>query len=280
VPDKLMTFTEHLEELRTRLKWSALALVGGMLSAYGFADFFFILLAQPLIRAWDEAGLGAPKIHFANPIEPFFTYLKISLIAGVFIASPIIFHQIWKFIAPGLYKHEKRWGIGFALASAVLFAGGACFGYFFVFPLAFKFFLGYARSNMGSMEKLLGGAVTVSTQTFELTPTLMMGEYFSLVWKLLLAFGLVFELPVLLLFLSVIGLVTYKSLWKFNRYFIVLAFIIGAVLTPGPDIISQILMAVPLVVLYNLSILISYLISRRRKAKLGTAPQKEAPTRP
>ena len=171
-------------------------------------------------------------------------------------------------MAPGLYKHEKRYVIPFVTVSALLFIGGAVFGYAVVFPLAFKFFLSFARENMGSMEKLLGGAVKVSVQQkFDLTPVLMMGEYFSLVWKLLFAFGLVFETPMLIFALVLIGVVDYRGLWRFNRYFIVIAFVVGGVLTPGPDVLSQILMSVPLIILYNISILLAILVARRKKRR-------------
>jgi len=276
--DKLMTFGEHLGELRTRLLYCVYALLGCTLVAYYFSDFLFVLLAQPLIRAWSEAGLGQPRLHFANPIEPFFTYMKIAMMGGVFFASPIIFYQLWKFVAPGLYKHEKKYVVPFSFISGLLFIGGGAFGYFVVFPLAFQFFLGFARNNMGAMEKLLGGAVKVSVQQkFDLTPVLMMGEYFSLVWKLLLAFGLVFELPLLLLAFSLIGVVSYRTLWRFNRYFIIIAFVIAAILTPGPDVISQVLMAVPLIVLYNVSILLSFLFFRRRERRRAAEAEAEMP---
>jgi len=263
--DKLMTFAEHLDELRSRLMKCVCALMLCVGVAYYFSDTLFMVLAQPLVRAWSRAGLGTPRLHFMNPIEPFFTYLKIAMIFGFFAASPIIFYQLWKFVAPGLYKKEKRYVVPFTVSSALLFIGGAAMGYFVVFPIAFRFFLGFARANMGGMEKLLGGTLKFSMpQTFDLTPTLMMGEYFSLVWKLLLAFGLVFELPVLLMFLSLVGIVTYKGLWRFNRYFVIIAFIVGGVLTPGPDVLSQLLMATPMLVLYNVSIFLSWLLFRKR----------------
>jgi sec-independent protein translocase protein TatC len=262
--DKLMTFGEHLEELRKRLKHAAYAVIVCTLVCYAFSEFLFAFLAQPLIRAWAEADLGRPQLHFANPIEPFFTFLKISLVAGIFMSSPVIFYQIWRFVAPGLYRREKAYALPFAIASAVFFLGGASFGYFLVFPYGFQFFLGFAKSNMGRMEKLMGQKVGISLgHTFKLTPTLMMGEYFGLVWRLLLAFGLIFELPLVVFFLAMAGLVNPKALWRFNRYFIVLAFVIGAVLTP-PDVITQIFMAAPLLVLYNLSILFSLIFVRRR----------------
>ncbi len=275
MPEKLMSFTDHLEELRRRLKYCLYSVVVCMTVSYAFAEVLFVLLARPLIQAWSEAGLGTPKLHFANPVEPFFTLLKVSLIAGLFLSTPIIFYQLWKFVAPGLYKNEKRYAIPFALVSALLFTGGAAFGYFLVFPLAFKFFLGYAQTDMGQMQELLGGAVNISMkQVFDLTPTLMIGEYFSLVWKMLLAFGLVFELPLVIFFFSMIGLVNYASLWRFNRYFIILAFVIGAILTPA-DPISQVMMAVPLIVLYNLSILLSFILFRNR-GKSGEAEPEQS----
>jgi len=271
---QLMTFTEHLEELRTRLKYAIISVLVAMLVAYAFARPLFVILTQPLIKAWHGAGLGPPKLHFANPIEPFFTYLKVALIAGVFAASPVVFYQLWKFVAPGLYKHEKKFVIPFTVASALCFIGGAAFGYFMVFPYGFSFFLGFAQKNMSSVKGLMGGNMELGA-AFELTPTLMMGDYFSLVWRMLLGFGLIFELPVVVLFLALIGLVDYKGLWRFNRYFIIIAFFVGAILTP-PDVITQILMATPLLVLYNLSILLAYLFGKRKKAQ-EIPPAKDPP---
>ncbi|MCA9666852.1 MAG: twin-arginine translocase subunit TatC [Myxococcales bacterium] len=282
--EKVMTFTEHLRELRTRLKYCVIALILATLVAYLFSDILFVLLAQPLVRAWADAGLGPPKMHFANPIEPFFTYLKISLVGGIFAASPVVFYQLWKFVAPGLYENEKKYAIPFAAVSAIMFIGGAAFGYFIVFPYGFQFFLSFAKDNMGSMQKLLGGLVNVSVgKPFELRPTLMMGEYFGLVWRLLLAFGVVFELPLVIVFLSMVGLVNHKMLWRFNRYFIVIAFIISALLTP-PDVLTQLMMSGPLIVLYNLSILLAWFFHKRREQRLAAmaattaegAPEDEA----
>lgn len=262
---KRMTFTEHLDELRRRLLYSFYALVVATLISYAFSDYLFTLLAQPLIHAWRETGLGTPKLHFANPVEPFFTFLKLSLMAGIFLAAPMIFYQLWKFVAPGLYKNEKRYTAAFTICSGILFIGGASFCYFVVMPIAFRFFLSYAKKNVGKMDKLIKGTIKFSVESYDLTPTLMMGEYFSLIWKFLIAFGLVFELPLLILFLALVGLVTHKSLWKFNRYFIIIAFLVGGILTPGPDVLSQVLMACPLIILYNISILLAFLIKRKPK---------------
>lgn len=252
----LMTFTQHLQELRKRLKYCFYAVIGGALGCYVVRKELFAILVRPLIQAWTEAGLGSPKLHFQNPIEPFFTYLKIAFIGGAFLASPVIFYQIWKFVAPGLYSKEKRYVIPFTVASALFFIGGACFGYFLVFPYAFQFFLGFANQNAGAMQQVPGFS-------FNLEATLMMGEVLGLIWRLLLAFGVIFELPLVVFFLSLVGIVDYRQLWRFNRYFIILSFVIGAALTP-PDVITQLFMAAPLLVLYNLSILVSYFFTRKR----------------
>jgi sec-independent protein translocase protein TatC len=278
--EKVMSFTGHLAELRQRLLYSIYAVLAGVLVAYFFADIIFVLLAQPLIRAWTEAGLGPPRLHFANPIEPFFTYLKVALISGLFIASPVVFYQLWKFVAPGLYRNEKRYAVPFAIFSAAFFIGGACFGYFMVFPYGFRFFLGFAQENMGQMKTLFGHQVQFGVDNpFELSPMLMMGEYFGLVWRLLLAFGLVFELPLVITFLAMAGLVNPRALWRFNRYFVVLAAFVSAMLTP-PDVITQLMMAGPLVVLYNISILLSWIFHRRRLKRQAQLADEAAAERP
>ena len=253
--ENLMTFTQHLQELRKRLKYAVYSVLAATLACYAVRKQLFAILMQPIILAWTEANLGPPKLHFQNPIEPFFTYLKIALIGGVFLASPLIFYQIWQFIAPGLYKKEKRYVIPFTTASALFFIGGACFGYFLVFPYAFEFFLSFAKQNAGAMQ--------MPGLKFDLQATLMMGEVLGLVWRLLLAFGIIFELPLVIFFLSLAGIVDYRQLWRFNRYFVILSFVIGAALTP-PDVITQLFMAAPLLVLYNLGILVSYIFTRKR----------------
>ncbi|MBW2731674.1 MAG: twin-arginine translocase subunit TatC [Deltaproteobacteria bacterium] len=265
--DEVMSFTAHLTDLRRRLRNAMIAVVAGFIIAYTFSDLLFILLAQPLIHAWSEAGLGAPKLHFASPVEPFFTYIKVALIGGIFIAAPVIFYQVWLFVAPGLYKKEKRYAIPFTLFSALFFMGGASFGYFIVFPYGFRFFLGFAQKNLGKIQKLFGKEINIGLkQTFELQPTLMMGDYFALVWRLLFAFGLIFELPLVICFLAMVGLVDHKRLWKWNPYFIVLSFVVGALLTP-PEPVTQVMMAGPLIVLYNLSIVFAWYFARRRRPK-------------
>lgn len=265
--EKRLPFVEHLRELRAVLRNSAIALVVSTAICFWFAKPIFAILARPLIAAWKEAGLGEAQLNFASLTEPFWVFFEVALYAGIFLASPIIFHQIWSFVAPGLYEKERRIAIPFAIFSGLFFIGGAVFCYFFVFPAAFEFLLSYASSNLSSMSDLLGGIVEVNVaDPLAVKPVLMMKNYLDLLIKMLLAFGLVFELPLLVFFLSYAGIVTHRSLWRFNKYAVILSFVVGAILTPGPDVVSQLLMAAPMIVLYNLSIIVALVVTRRREA--------------
>jgi sec-independent protein translocase protein TatC len=274
--DRKMAFTEHLRELRTRLRNSILALIIGVGITYFFAQPLFALLCQPFIDAYRDNGLGQAQLEFASLTEPFWVYFKVSMYAGIFLASPVIFHQLWSFIAPGLYSKEKRIALPFAFFSAFFFTGGALFCYVYVFPVAFKFFLSYSNANISQMQDVLGVHVNVSVaDPLKVHANIFMEQYLDLSTKMLLGFGLIFEMPLLIFFLSYAGLVTHRSLWKFNKYAIVLSFVIGAILTPGPDVVSQLLMATPMIVLYNLSILIAFVVTRRKEkaaALLGPTP--------
>jgi sec-independent protein translocase protein TatC len=264
-----MPFFEHLRELRDRLRNAIICFLGGFAIAYVFKEQIFAVLMRPLVHVWQaqaatEKVLQAPEIYFGSLTEPFWVYMSLALWAGVFIASPLIFLQLWRFVAPGLYKKERNFGILFAIASGVSFVGGAVFCYYFVLEQMYGFLLSYASSNVGDMSKSLGLDYSIDT-AIALKPHLFMREYLDLARGMMLGFGLVFELPLLIFFLATIGLVTHKSLWKFNRYWIVIAFIVGAVLTPSPDIGSQIAMSVPLVVLYEISIGIAWLVGRKKQ---------------
>jgi sec-independent protein translocase protein TatC len=182
--------------------------------------------------------------------------MSVAMWAGIFVSSPLVFYQLWKFIAPGLYKKERAIGLVFSICSALFFVAGALFCYYLVLENLYAYLLSYSNSS--------------------LQPQIMMDTYFDLTKDMMLAFGAVFEMPVLIYFLAKIGLVTHRSLWKFNRWFIVLAFIIGAVLTPSPDPISQIMMAVPMVILYNLSILTAYVVTRNKEKKRAADKAREA----
>ncbi|VVS93110.1 twin-arginine translocase subunit TatC [Desulfoluna spongiiphila] len=235
--DKL-PFTDHLEELRTRLIRCFIAIAIGAAAAYAFKEVIFNLLTRPLIEVLPEGD----AIIFTGLPEAFFTYLKVSLLAGLLLASPVIIFEIWMFIAPGLYKREK-WVMGPAvLLSVLFFTGGALFGYYFVFPFGFKFFLGFASESLRAL------------------PT--MKEYLSFASKLLMAFGLAFELPIFITILAVLGLVTPAFLRKNRKYAVVFFFIFGAILTP-PDVVTQILLATPMILLYELSIFGAMAFGRR-----------------
>jgi sec-independent protein translocase protein TatC len=245
-----MPFMQHIRELRDRVRNAAIAFVIAFLVCWYFSHDLYDWLMVPLREAWmNHKDILGPKVHmqFDTITLPFWVFISVGLWAALFVSSPFIFHQLWQFIAPGLYKRERRVGVVFAIASAVCFVVGASFCYYFcLFPL-FNFMLGYANAEWIALPSI--------------------DAYFDLTRTMMLAFGAVFEMPVLIYFLSSIGLVTHRSLWRFNRWFIVLAFIIGAVLTPGPDVVSQLLMALPMVVLYNMSILIAYIVTKRREAR-------------
>lgn len=255
-----MPFMEHIRELSKRVRNAAIAFVVAFLACWYFAHDIYDWLLVPLQDAWGmhEKVLG-PQVRmvFGKITQPFWVYISVALWAGIFVASPFIFHQLWQFIAPGLYKRERRLGIVFALASAVCFIAGALFCYYLALLPLYDFMLGYASPT--------------------LLPMLNMDDYFDLARTMMVAFGAVFEMPVLIFFLSMIGVVTHRSLWKFNRWFVVLAFVIGAALTPGPDVVSQLLMALPMIVLYNLSILIAYIVTRRREARAAAIERGEDP---
>ncbi len=257
-----MAFSSHLRELRDRLRNAVIGLVFGFGVCMNFREELYVLLAQPLVTAWvkltpKNAALGEMSFYFGDLIGPFWTYFSLAFWGGIFVASPVIFYQLWKFIAPGLYKNERRWGVVFAIASAILFTGGAAFCYFMVLPAVCEFLLGY------STESLAAGQTAISVR-----PLPDMREYLDFAKKLLIGFGLIFELPLVILVMSFAGIVTHRSLWKFNRYALLLSFVISAALTP-PDIYSQMFMAGPLIILYNLSIILAFFVTigKERKAR-------------
>jgi sec-independent protein translocase protein TatC len=247
--DKVMSFWEHLDELRRRLTRAVLAYVVSVFAAWALKDQFLAWLWRPFVDSWHAEKLaGEPKLHFAAPGDAFMAYMKLSMIAGLGLAAPLIFWQIWSFIAPGLYRNEKRWGFGFVFFSSFFFVGGALFGWRMAFPISFQYFLGLTTDAASA-------GVTME-------PTVMVGDYLDFVSQMLLAFGLIFELPLLLTFLSMIGLVNYLQLYRFGRWFIMIAAVVGAVISP-PDTTSMVVMTVPLVVLYFVSIGLAYVFGQK-----------------
>jgi sec-independent protein translocase protein TatC len=234
--DARMPLTAHLEELRWRIVRALLAVAAGFGLCYAFAQSLVTFLLRPLTALRPAQAL----VIGTGVTEAFFTKLKVSLIAGVFVASPIIFYQAWQFVAPGLYRAEKRVALPFAIAASFFFVMGAAFCYWLVFPVAYEFFLDEFTS--------IGVA-----------PQIRISEYLSFTARMLLGFGVTFELPVVTFFLAKVGLVTHRTLISYGRYAIVAIFIVAAVLTPGPDVASQMMMATPLLILYAISIGVAYL---------------------
>ncbi len=233
------TLTGHLVELRKRLLWSFVAMVAGMGVCYLFVEDIYGFLVQPLARAMGPGD--SQRLIYTGLTEAFFTYLKVSFFAGVFLTFPIVAAQIWKFIAPGLYKNEKHAFLPFLLATPVLFFAGGALVYYGLMPVAWHFFLSFQSE---------GGATALPIQL-----EARVGEYLDLVMLLIFAFGLCFQLPVLLVLLGRAGLVTPEQLAKGRRYAIVVAFVVAAFLTP-PDVLSQFALAIPIILLYEISILI------------------------
>ena len=245
--DVRMSLMEHLRELRRRVLFSLIA----VFIAFGVCWFFvfeiFEFLQQPLIIAAPEEHMAA--LHNQDLAEVFFTLLKTAGLAAVFVASPVVLFQIWKFVAPGLYPNEKRAVIPFIFFGTFFFFLGAAFCYYLVIPLGYRFLFDF------------------SAQLAD--PVLMIESYFALTIKLLFAFGLVFELPVVTYFLSAIGIITHRTLIKQWRIAVVVAFVVAAVLTP-PDVLTQVLLAGPMILLYGVSIGVAWVQTRRRERRMTT----------
>ena len=250
--DAKQPFMAHLEELRRRLVACAIAVGVGFVVSYAFSERLFQALIMPLKAVMPEGE----RLIFTNLPEMFFTYIKVAFLSGILVVAPFIFYQLWMFVAPGLYQREKRYVIPFVVSSTVLFVGGSLFGYFVVFPFGFKFFIGFSNEYVKALPSVK--------------------EYFSFAIKLLFAFGIVFELPVVIFFLTKMGIVTPEALRRKRKYAILLAFIVGAILTP-PDVITQCMMAVPLIVLYEIGIWVSVMARKKReeKAKAEEAAEKQ-----
>ena len=234
-----MPFTEHLAELRTRLIRIILGVVIGALFAFWRASDIFSALCSPL-----HAHFNGVELIGTGPAEAFIVKLKMSIAGGFLLSIPWTFYQLWQFISPGLHRHEKRFAIPFVLASSLFFLAGAAFCFYGVLPFAFRFFA------------LEFGSIGVE-------PKIRIGEYLSFAIRLLFVFGLVFELPVLSFFLARIGLITHNWLIKKFRIMIVLSFICAAILTP-PDVATQTLLAIPLILLYGLCILVAYWVGKKK----------------
>jgi len=249
--DEQIPITAHLEELRKRLIIAGASWLLAFFASYVFAELLFRLVSEPLRNVLPENS----SLVFLTATEPFFTYLKISAMAALIVSLPVILWQVWAFIAPGLHTQEKRFGIAFVLSSCLSFAAGTYFGFTFIFPLIFSVLIEFGIG---------GGGVNAM---------LSMDAYLTLALRLLLAFGLVFELPVILVLLARMGIVDAHWLRKNRKYMVIVAFIFGAVLTPGPDVFSQCSLAIPFIILYEIGILGARLLGKPKKR--GRAPAEE-----
>lgn len=275
--DVEMTFFEHLTELRTRLVRALIGILPGMGLAWFFKDTLLGWLSIPWKRAHLESDITTDQLfvwflhpidqeiastaedavlHFTNPMDIFIVYLVMSAIVGLLLASPWVFWQVWGFIAPGLYRRERRLAVPFVLVSTLFFLGGVYFAYTLVLPLAYQTFLSF------------GGAIAPGLQVEEMVTV---DEYLTLTSRLLIAFGVTFEVPVVVTFLSLAGIVNWRQLVKFARWWLLVSTILAALLTP-PDPGSQLMMMIPLNVLYWISILIAMVLGPKAP-KPGTVTE-------
>jgi sec-independent protein translocase protein TatC len=245
---KQMSFLEHLEELRQRLLRSVISLVVAAAACFYFRDQIYGFLARPLTNELAALHL-TDKLTYLNPVDPFNLYIKLSIVCGLFLACPYVLWQIWLFISPGLYKHEKRYVWPFVVLTSALFITGGAFAYRFAFPAALDFLLKFGH---------------------QFQPMVTITEYWDLAFKVIVAVGLVFELPVAIMLLSLFGIVTPRFLWKNLRYAILITAVLAAAILPSNDLASVFIVWIPLVALYMLSILLSWLVTirRRRRSRL------------
>jgi sec-independent protein translocase protein TatC len=244
-----MSFLEHLEELRTRL----LRAIGGLLIAFvlsiGFCKDLWRLVSAPAVSALQHLGVKPPNLIGITPMEQFnVIYLKLPLLVSIFIGSPWLFYQVWAFISPGLYKREKKWAVPFIVSTAGLFIAGGCFAYFVAFRYGLEFLLGIGRD-------------------INVSPFVSINEYFDMFVNVTLGVGLVFEMPVIIFFLTLLRLASPRFLIKHSRYAILAITVIAAVVTPTPDVFNMMLFAVPMVLLFFVGIFASYLLVLRREEK-------------
>lgn len=236
---------DHVIELRRRLVWSVAALIICFGISFYFSEYIFDFLVEPLKKAFPD---GETTLIFTKLYEAFFVEIKVAMFSAFFMAFPILAGQLYAFVAPGLYSNEKRAFLPFLLATPILFFLGASLAYYIVMPTAFEFFLDFQSNDDGVKQQALPA----------------MGDYLSLVMQFILAFGICFQLPILLLLLNRAGILSRAQLKSFRRFMIVGAFLIAAILTP-PDVISQLMLGIPLILLYEISLIIIYFTEKKKK---------------
>lgn len=244
-----MPLLDHLEELRKRILFSVAGIVVGVLACWSFADRIFGLMQQPIIQALRHHRL-AGKLVYLNPAEPFNLYLEVGLGAGLLVASPFVFFQLWMFVAPGLYRSEKRYVLPFLISTVGLFAAGCFFGYRIVYPSSLDFLIGYG-------------------QRFQ--PMITIGEYTKLFLAIVIGLGLIFEMPILVFFLSLMRVITARWMWRNSRYAILAIVVVAAIATPTADILNMCLFAAPMAALYAISIGVAWLVNSVGQGRAGAA---------
>src|SRR5277367_779457 len=241
-----MSFLDHLEELRKRIFYSLIAVVVGFFACWGYHEFIFSLMQKPILEALRANGL-AEKLAYLNPTDAFNLYLKLAFLAGLFVTSPFVLYQVWMFISPGLYRNEKRYVFPFMFSTVLLFLSGGLFAYKMVYPAALSFLIDYGK---------------------QFQPMITIGEYTDLFLTIMIGMGVIFELPILVFFLALMGIVNAGWMWRNLRYSILVIFIIAAIITPTTDILNMCIFAAPMVGLYIISIGIAWLVHpKQRKAR-------------
>lgn len=243
-----MSFFDHLEELRHRIVYSLIAIGLGLCVGLYYSNEAYAFLARPMIQALQEAGFG-DKLIYTSPLGPIRLLLTVGMYLGIVLASPIVLYQVWLFVAPGLYRHERRAATSFMVSSVFLFFAGTAFGYVVMLPLSLKFLI-----------TVLQGPVT---------PMISINDYFDMVLVILLGLGVVFQLPILIFFLSLFGIVTPRFLWENFRYAVLIIAILAAIVTPTTDPLTMIIFMAPMIVLYLIGIGVAHVVAGRRDAATG-----------
>jgi sec-independent protein translocase protein TatC len=236
-----MSFLDHLDELRKRIIWAVVAIFAGVIIAFFFINDIFNFIMKPLQAMLPPGG----TLVYTEPSEAFMLNIKIALIAGLILASPAVFAQLWMFIAPGLYSHEKKWAIPFVVLSSLGFVGGAAFSHYVVFPLTWRFFASFTSDVLTFMPRV--------------------EPAFSVYLRMLLAFGIVFQMPTLVLFLARMGVLTARFMWKNFKYAVLLIIIVSAVVTPDGGGVSLVAMSIPLIFLYIFSMLLAWIFGKKKR---------------
>ncbi len=240
-----MSFLQHLDELRRRIIYSSLYVVAGLGVCWGFHERIFAIMQKPIMSALASHRLDQ-KLVYLNPTDPFNMYLKISFLAGIFVASPFVLYQVWAFIAPGLYRNERRYVMPFMFSTVGLFLAGGYFGYKMVYPTALDFLIAFSG---------------------QFTPMITISEYTNLFLTIIGGLGIVFEMPILVFFLALMGVLSAGWMWRNFRYSILVIFIIAAIITPTTDIMNMCIFAAPMIVLYLASIGVAWFVHPTQRKK-------------